>query len=302
MSWALFALGSTVAFAVVSALDKIIIQRHTPNAWTFISMVGFTQLLLAVVVLPWVSWSGYGSWDVAVGYASGLTSGAYLVLMFWVMGRQDVSRVIPVTSTYPIFVAILAALLLDETIGALAWVGVLITVVGASLMSLGPTARTSDRGRGELLAFGLLILASLGFGLSQFLSKVVAEDMDVWTLLMWRALGGGTACIMPTIRPRALGDLIDTLRRPMSVGLVLFTEGALVFIALLLMLAAIYSGPVSLASTIMASRPIFVFALGILLSLGASRVLDEPLEKRIIAVKLAAIALTVGGVIVITLA
>ena len=62
----------------------------------------------------------------------------------------------------------------------------------------------------------------------------------------------------------------------------------------MLQLQAIYSGPVSLAVTVMAIRPLFVFILGIALSLGVSRVLDEPLEGRILAVKLAAIAMTVG--------
>ena len=77
-------------------------------------------------------------------------------------------------------------------------------------------------------------------------------------------------------------------------GLILFTEGALVFVALALMLWAIYLGPVSLASTVMATRPLFVFALGIILSLGVSNVLNEPLEGKILATKLVSITLTVG--------
>ena len=69
----------------------------------------------------------------------------------------------------------------------------------------------------------------------------------------------------------------------MSVGLILFTEGALVFVALAFLLGAIYSGPVSLVSTVMATRPLFVFALGIVLSIGVSNVLNEPLERKILA-------------------
>ena len=108
MTWVLLSLGSTITFAFISALDKILIARFTPNARTFIVMVGLTQFILAVAILPWVEWTGYTQADVALAIVSGLTSGGYLVLMFWVMGSQDVSRVIPVTSTYPIFVAVLA--------------------------------------------------------------------------------------------------------------------------------------------------------------------------------------------------
>ena len=302
MTWVLLSLGSTIIFAFISALDKILIARFTPNPRTFIVMVGLTQFILAVAILPWVEWSGYTQADVALAVVSGLTSGGYLVLMFWVMGTQDVSRVVPVTSTYPIFVAILAQFLLGEQIGLLAWVGVVITVAGAALMSLGPTARPSDRGRGQLLPFTLLIFASLGFGLSQVFSKMVADDMDVWTLFFWRAIGNGAACVAFTIKPSGMGDLISTLRRPASVGLILFTEGALVFVALAFLLGAIYSGPVSLVSTVMATRPLFVFALGIILSVGVSNVLNEPLDRKILVIKTLSIVMTVGGVVAVTLA
>ena len=302
MTWVLLSLGSTLVFAVISALDKILIARFTPNPRTFIVMVGLTQFILALVILPWVEWTGYTRQDVVLALVSGLASGGYLVLMFWVMGTQDVSRVVPVTSTYPIFVAVLAVVLLGEQIGLLAWVGIVVTVAGAALMSLGPTARARDRGRGQVLAFFLLIFASLGFGLSQVFSKMVADDMDIWTLFFWRALGNGAACVAFTIRPSGVGDLVNTLRRPASVGLILFTEGALVFVALAFLLGAIYSGPVSLVSTVMATRPLFVFALGIVLSIGVSNVLNEPLEKRILAIKTLSIAMTVGGVAAVTLA
>ena len=302
MTWVLLALGSTITFAFISAMDKILIARFTPNPRTFIVMVGLTQFLLSIVIIPWTEWTGYTNQHIILAVVSGLTSGGYLVLMFWVMGTQDVSRVIPVTSTYPIFVAILAFFLLGEQVGLLAWVGILVTVAGAALMSLGPTARAGDRGRGQVLAFVLLIFASLGFGLSQVFSKMVADSMDVWTLFFWRALGNGAACVAFTIRPSGMNDLIDTLRRPTSVGLILFTEGALVFVALAFLLGAIYSGPVSLVSTVMATRPLFVFALGIILSLGVSNVLNEPLERKILVIKTLSIVMTVGGVAAVTLA
>ncbi len=302
MTWVLLSLGSTITFAFISAMDKILIARFTPNPRTFIVMVGLTQFLLAIVILPWVEWTGYTNQHIVLAVVSGLTSGGYLVLMFWVMGTQDVSRVIPVTSTYPIFVAVLAFFLLGEQVGLLAWVGIVITVAGAALMSLGPTARARDRGQGQVFAFMLLIVASLGFGLSQVFSKMVADSMDVWTLFFWRALGNGAACVAFTIRPSGMRDLIDTLRRPTSVGLILFTEGALVFVALAFLLGAIYSGPVSLVSTVMATRPLFVFALGIVLSIGVSNVLNEPLERKILVIKTLSIVMTVGGVVAVTLA
>ena len=52
----------------------------------------------------------------------------------------------------------------------------------------------------------------------------------------------------------------------------------------------------------MATRPLFVFALGIVLSIGVSNVLNEPLERKILAIKTLSIVMTVGGVTAVTLA
>ena len=302
MIWVLYALGSAVMFAFVSTLDKVLLQRYIPSSRVFIILVGFVQFLLALCVLPLASWTGYGVDDAAIAIVSGLVTGAYLILLFWAISIQDVSRVVPVASTYPIFIAILAQLFLGEDLGVLAWTGICVTVAGVGLMSFGPTARASDMGKGQTTVFVLLITASLMFGLSQILSKVVADDMDVWTLLMWRMLGAAAVCIALLVKVEVVPDIMRTLRNPSAVGLLLLTEGALVLVAMVFTLEAIYNGPVSLASTVMATRPLFVFALGVALSMGASNVLNEPLEGRILATKMLAIAMMIAGVGAVTLA
>ena len=302
MTWVLYALGSAITFSLVSTLDKVLLQKYIPSSRVFIILVGFVQLLLALIVLPLASFTGYGADDAAIAIGSGLVTGAYLILLFWAISLQDVSRVVPVASTYPIFIAVIAQFFLGEELGVLAWTGICVTVAGVGLMSFGPTARASDMGKGQTMVFALLVTASLLFGLTQIMSKVVADDMDVWTLLMWRMLGAAAVCIALLVRTQVVPDIMRALRNPSAVGLLLLTEGALVLVAMVFTLEAIYNGPVSLASTVMATRPLFVFGLGIVLSMGASNVLNEPLEGRIIATKLLAIAMMVAGVGAVTLA
>ena len=302
MTWVLYALGSAITFSLVSTLDKVLLQKYIPSSRVFIILVGFVQLLLALIVLPLASFTGYGADDAAIAIGSGLVTGAYLILLFWAISLQDVSRVVPVASTYPIFIAVIAQFFLGEELGVLAWTGICVTVAGVGLMSFGPTARASDMGKGQTMVFALLVTASLLFGLTQIMSKVVADDMDVWTLLMWRMLGAAAVCIALLVKTQVVPDIMRALRNPSAVGLLLLTEGALVLVAMVFTLEAIYNGPVSLASTVMATRPLFVFGLGIALSMGASNVLNEPLEGRIIATKVLAIAMMVAGVGAVTLA
>ena len=300
MHWIVLSLGSSFGFAIVSALDKILIQRYMPTPLVFIVIVGLCQLGLAAVTVPFAAFSGYGVDTMLIAIGGGLLSGIYLAMMFWVMRTQDVSRVVPVTTTHTIFVAILAMVFLAEFISLIAWIGILATVVGAALMSLGPTMRESERDQNRIIPFMLLLVASLAFGINQFLTKLISVDMDVWTLFMWRALGMGISCTAFIATPRIIPDLINTLRSPIPMGLTILVEGVLVLGTVYITLEAIYAGPVSLVTAVMATRPMFVFILGIVLSLGISRVLDEPLGGKILAVKLAAIVLTVGGVIAVS--
>ena len=299
MSWVVLSLGSAFGFAVVSALDKILIQRYMPSFYVFIVLVGICQFGLAAVTFP-IAAHEYTTSAALISCVTGLLSGVYLAIMFWVMRTQDVSRVVPVTSTYTIVVAILAMIFLGEIISPLAWAGIVATMCGAALMSLGPTMREAERSQNQIIPFLLLLGSSLAFGLSQFITKLIADDIDIWSMFMWRALGMGISCTAFIFWPRIMPDLIDTIRSPAPMGMLIVTEGVLVLGSVYITLQAIYSGPVSLVSTVMASRPLFVFALGIALSLSVSRVLDEPLEGKILAAKLTAILLIVGGVIAVS--
>jgi len=51
-----------------------------------------------------------------------------------------------------------------------------------------------------------------------------------------------------------------------------------------------------MVSTVMASRPIFVFGIGLILSLPMLKLLNEPLNGRVLAVRASGTLLTVLGV------
>ena len=190
MEWMVFAAASAFTFALVSVLDKILISDHVGSGKIFVAGVGGAQVLLGIATLPLATFSGFDASVITVALLSGVFSGTYLIGMFIIMESQDVSRVVPVVSTYPIFVAFLAFLFLDEHVSIFAWACVIVTVVGAAMVSLAPKSINSTEGVG-ILALLFLLLASMSFGLSQFLSKTIAEEMTMWTQYSLRAFGGG---------------------------------------------------------------------------------------------------------------
>ena len=73
-------------------------------------------------------------------------------------------------------------------------------------------------------------------------------------------------------------------------------EYTLAPLATLITLIAINLGPVSVVSTVMATRPLFVFVYSTLFSLPAIRLLEEPLERNTLAVKLTSLVMIIIGI------
>ena len=136
MDWIIVSLASAAAFAVVSVLDKTVLNRYVPSSSTFIVLAGLLQLPSSVIALLIVPLQSYSLEIWSASIISGFLLGASLAIMFWVLGRQEVSRVIPVYQTSPVFVAVLAVLFLAEKLTALHWVAIMVTVSGAALLSL----------------------------------------------------------------------------------------------------------------------------------------------------------------------
>ncbi len=300
MSWIILSLASAFAFGVVSILDKVILMRYISSARTLTVMVGLLQIALSIIVWPFTPVLSY-SFDLsAIAFVSGLMWGVSLVTMFWAMSTQDVSRVIPVASTSPVFVAIMAMVFLSEDLSIIHWVAIVVTVAGAAFISLNAAGGQSRRVSLDSI-FLLLLLGSIAFGGGQFLSKVVLDEMDIWSLYVLRGAGFGTTCLVLMFRPAVLSDMRRALSNMETMVVFLTAEGAVVFAGVTLSLWAIALGPVSLTVTLMSTRPLFVFVMSVLVSSSVWRLLDEPLDRKTLANKLVSTTMIVAGISAISL-
>ena len=138
MTWLIFSFLSAFTFSLVTVLDKVIITKHVSSAKVFILGLGITQTAMGFYLFPWLI-SHYPLIPSLIALVSGIVCAIYLIIMFMAMESQDVSRLIPVVSTYPIFVAFLSYAFLGESIGLYIWLSIILTVSGAVMVSLGPS-------------------------------------------------------------------------------------------------------------------------------------------------------------------
>jgi drug/metabolite transporter (DMT)-like permease len=209
-----------------------------------------------------------------------------------------VSRVIPVVYTHPIFVAILAAPLLGETLSHLQWLAIIIVVAGAIVVSSRNNLRGLFTGASKPLL--LLFSASLLYAAADISSKYALGHLSFWNLFWVTAFFMSTLFIASSLRPRIIRQLAGMEQRNSTLGLILFNE-ILAPTAIVFSFLAMARGPVSLVSTLTSSRPIFVVIYALILSRLAPSFLESQSGRGRLIVRLAATVMIVGGIAIIYL-
>ncbi|MFC1935586.1 EamA family transporter [Chloroflexota bacterium] len=303
MSWIVIALASAAVSGGVSIVDKVFLQNYARSHVTLWLLIAILQGTVGIVFVAAFAWSGsIASTDTLWALLSGVIFGFGGLFLLYVLNSQEVSRAVPVTQTAPIFAAIIAYFFLAEALTASQWLAVVVTVVGAVLLSM----RRDVEYRRLFLhpSFFLLMAASVIFAVGQVIGKVSLDTLSVPLVHGLRSLGLSAVFLAASLSNRdAQHDLMRLIRsRSPGLALVTFSELVLVTVAFLLFLWALSKGSVGLVSALAATRSLFILVYSTLLSLRFRGLLGERVIPSVLAIKLASIILIVAGVTAITMA
>ena len=297
LTWMTAALGSALIFGCVSVNDKIILSRLGLRLGSLSFSIGFGQLLIAALIFGLLGLPSAPAATMLKAVAVGMLWGGGLLLMFWMLTREEVSRVTPVFHTYPVFVALMAVFLLGEELTWMKWVAVALAVGGAVLVSGNPPGTGGSFQLRPMFAF--LLLGAFLVACAQLILKTIVDDLSVWHLLALRALGIFIAMSLPTLRPSVFGELCRFVRTWQGAVTIVGIDTIGAFAGNILLVIAMSEGPVSLVSTIIGTRPLFVFGFTVALGWRAAWVLQEKLGRREIAMKLVSASMVVAGLALI---
>ena len=302
MTWIGIALASAALGAGISIVDKTLLQNYLRSHVTLQLIIGIVQGTVGLVFVATFAWSGgiattEAIWAVIAGASFGV-GGLFLL---YVLNSQEVSRVVPITQTAPIFAAVLAFLFLDETLTLFQWQAIVVTVVGAVLLSM-----HWDAGSRHLFlqkSFFLLMVGSVIMAVGFVISKVPLDTLSVPLVHGLRSLGLSAVLLGASVFSRDARDDLRGLIRSRSPGLVLvsFSELGLVSGAFLLFLWALSTGPVGLVTALISTRSLFVLLYSTGLTLKFRDLLGERVTRGVLVLKAASIMLIVGGVAAIAL-
>jgi len=299
VNWTSTAILSAATYGIVSIIDSHLLSKRMPSLQSFLLPVGMILLVFGLIVLYFFPIpEGTAALPIWIAVAAGITRCAGIIITLYNLRREEVSRVIPITYTYPVFVAIIAIPLLGESLGYLQWLAIIIVVAGAIIVSAekSPSGTTGSLSR----PFLLLFVASLFFALADIFAKYALAYMSFWSVYSLAIFGVSAVFLIISIRSGTIKQLRDMKRRNSAMALLVFDE-ILALLGSVLQFWAMARGPVSLVSTITGTRPVFVVIYSIILSFVLPGFLIKRGTSDVMALRLTAIAMIVGGVSIIYL-
>ena len=284
-------------FALSSLGDKLILSRAIRRPLVY----AFYIVLLSPVafVLAPFGLRRLDSAQIVIALLSGIMFCYALIFFYRAIRDSGASRAVTmVGGLQPLLVLLLAFLLSGERLSPMQLAAFAALLAGSVLISLEKLS-----GRWTMRAIYDALLAALLFALSLALSKVVYNNSDFVTGLIWTklgaALGALTFLLHRPSRQILRSDIIT--RKPNAHKLLFIGNFALGAIATLLQNLAIARGSVSIVTALGGVQFVFVLILAHFLTAKYPKIFGEDLSLSVIIQKTGAVILIGAGLVLLNI-
>jgi len=295
MSWITAAILATILFTLCVIFDKFFGSKKIKSVYSF-------AILLNIIYFPFTFITAYimrDTFKLSLGVLYSFLAGASWFTMwifYWkALQKGEPSRVAAVFFTSPIFSALLGLIFLNEGLSLFKWAGIVTIVLGAVLSSLGGESHKRDTKVAYLFALIAAVFAAIGNALSKFamadLPPLMVNCVAYFTTIPFYIF---------LLKDRLVStEVKNSLKNVRMLGQFIF-RGILGYGAIMLNMTAMGLGTVSLVVAIGGSQPILILLISLLLSVLFPHMIHEELGKKTLLPKLAALVLTVAGVVMIS--
>jgi drug/metabolite transporter (DMT)-like permease len=282
MSWFFIALSAPFLVACANHNDKFLLSRSLKDKnigaiVIFSSLFSGVAIPIVLLIQPDVLEVSLvqGSALVATGMLSVLAAVCYL----YALDIDEASFVTPFYQMVPIFAYFLGYFILGETITLAQGLGSSVIIVGALALSL-EFGRRGIRFKRAVVA--LMLAASLLSAINGVIFKLIALEKGFWASLFWGFAGqvmAGLALLVCI--PGYRRDFLSLFKQQKvaAVGLIALSR-TLLSVSEAVTLYATLLAPVALVLVVNSFQPLFVFVLGIVLTLLLPGVTEESLDRR----------------------
>ncbi len=282
--WIIFSLTSSFLFAIVSVIDKYGVFDFTNLSPKFLNMyVGFSNAIVGTIVLLLFGVTDFFSLITLLALAVGMIQGLSLIILFWSLKNNDVTRVMPIWSAYPLWVLLIALTLTNEVLTFNQLLCILLLISGSIIANI--KIDKSNSIKFSVRSFIILIFGTLLFGISQVINKEVVQNIPVIEAFGFRGIGVCLTLAIPFSKRDNLVLLAKYVLNWKKSKYIFTAETFLATFAYLTILYALVNGPVSLVAAISGTRPVFIVLIYTVL--GILRInISESFSKNEVVVKI----------------
>jgi len=291
MNWFFIALTAPLLYAIANHTDKYLISKYIRDNEVgalimFSALFAIFALPIIFIINPMVL--VISLWQGAILVLIGILVVLSILCYLYALRFDEATFVVPLYQMIPIFGFILAYFILGETLTKTQILASLAILVGALILSF-------DIG-GEKIRFKkkvvlLMIIASLFYAISDVLFKFVAIDRGFWISTFWTLVGKifiGLVFLLFISSYRKQFFLLLKEARGKILALNSMNE-IFTIVADTIFQYATLLAPVALVLMVNGFQPLFVFAIGLGLTLFFPHISKEKIQKKYLLQKIIAI-------------
>ncbi len=298
MDWFIFALASTASFAVAVLVDKLLLSCCIRNSAAYLVALIIFQQVFVILVAAFAG-AGFIYPISFYGMVAGVAQAAMYVSYMRALQIEEATRVTSLIFVYPVLVFLGSALLLGEVLSPRHYLGGMLLVISALLVSYRPSP-------GRPIAFSPALKHLFFFWIFASIYaigiKYLLSFMDEWHLFIWSSLGTLLAVLPFLIDSETRAETFGFFRLSVNPFLLreILLEEIFDFLGRLLSIFAFALGPVALVSAVGALQPSIMLIYILALSLFVPGLLEEEMDMRTLSLKGAAGVLAVIGVYLVS--
>lgn len=244
----LFAIISPIFYALMNVFDKYVVSHKVKSPIGFVAVVGLVNLALNTFIALSLNWTEVLPKDILFPALSGILIGVAAFFYILLLEKEDMSHVIGFVYTYPLLIALLAFIFLNEKLSMVAYFGVALIITGTLLLSLRFKCVHLET---NILFIILLVITT---ALNEFFIKIATNTIGVWQGIVINNIFCGLTllCVLfhKQVRPKFLSELHNARWEIISATLVFGGVSTLFF--------AMAQLPATIVSSIAAIQPIVV--------------------------------------------
>src|SRR3989344_14380 len=166
-----FALLSPFTSALINIFDKYVLSHKVKHPLSFTAMAGIASLCLGIVLALFLDWTGISWRSILPATGSAVFFALWTYLYYFTFSQADASHVQGIVFTYPLLVALLSFVFLNERISMMGYFAVILILIGVFLLS-----QRIKKSGAPLQLWMLGIMIGCGAG-AEFLIKIATTNL-----------------------------------------------------------------------------------------------------------------------------